>query len=51
MICHCFFTIVYLVIKQFYNCVYFYFFPFAIIILPLTFVLIEKTFADDDVMR
>lgn len=35
-------NMLYVLIKWFYTCVYFYFYTFAIIILPMAQILIEK---------
>jgi len=42
MPCHGFFNLVYVLIKWFYNSVYFYFYTFTIIVVPLAMILVEK---------
>jgi hypothetical protein len=39
---HGLFNFIYVLVKWFYNSIYFYFYAFAIIIMPLAMILIDK---------
>ena len=46
MPCHSLFNMVYVLIKWFYNSVYFYFYTFTIIVMPLAMILVDKETAE-----
>lgn len=46
MPCHGFFNFMYVCIKWFYNSVYFYFYCFTIIVMPLAMILVDKETAE-----